>query len=62
MQGLLGKFTKYKISSINGFQLTGSIHFRIQEEAFPLISGNFIAECKSRKNITIFVQKVLSAF
>lgn len=62
LQGLLGKFTKYKISSMNRFQLTGRIHFRIQEEAFPLISGNFIAGYKWRKNITRFVQKVLSAF
>lgn len=62
LEGLLGKLTKCNVSSMNRFQLTGRIHFRMQEEAFPLISGNFIAGCKWRKNIAKFVQKVLSAF
>lgn len=62
LRGLLRKFTKSNISSLYRLQLTGRMHFRIQEEPFPLISGNFISGCKWRKNIARFVQKVLSAF
>ena len=61
-QWLLGKLTKGNISSMNRFQVTGRIHFRTQEEAFPLISGNVIAGCKWKKNVASFAQKVLSAF